>query len=114
MPKPLTRHERATVARAARVSADFFAIFRPLIFMPTRSKIRIATARQVAMYLAHVAGGVPVNRLRHAFKRDATTIMHNIQHIEDLREEGSVFDVDLTRLEGEFYNLGNKANETLR
>lgn len=108
MPKPLTRHERATVARAVRVSAAYFKVFRPLIFAPTRSKLAVATARQVAMYLAHVAGQIPVNRLRAPFGRDAATIMHNIQHIEDLRDEGSVFDVELTKLETEFFNLGSK------
>lgn len=106
MPKPLTRHERATVARAARVSADYFKVFRPLIFQPTRCELRIATARQVAMYLAHVSGRIPVNRLRYAFQRDARTITHNINHIEDLRDEGSVFDTELTKLEAEFFNLG--------
>lgn len=105
MPKPLTRQERATVARAARVAAQYFKVYRPLIFMPTRCKLRVATARQVAMYLAHVAGRIPVNRLRLAFRRDAATIMHNINHIEDLRDEGSVFDVELTKMEAEL-NLG--------
>lgn len=107
MAKPLTRHERATVARAARVSAKYFKVFRPLIFLPTRCELAVATARQVAMYLAHVAGQIPVNRLRAAFQRDGATIMHNIQHIEDLRDEGSVFDVELTKLEAEFRNLGS-------
>ena len=54
----------------------------------------------------HVAGRIPVNRLRQAFQRDAATIMHNINHIEDLRDEGSVFDTELTKLEAEFFNLG--------
>lgn len=106
MPRPLTRHERATVARAARVAAEYFKVFRPRIFLPNRGEVAVATARQVAMYLAHVSGQIPVNRLRKPFHRDAATIMHNIQHIEDLRDEGSVFDVELTKLETQFFNLG--------
>lgn len=102
MGKRLTRHERAAVARAASIAAAHYGIYRPLIFLPTRCKLKVTTARQVAMYLANCTAGIPINRLTIAFKRDNSTISHDIQKIEDMRDEGSPFDAEIGHLEQMF------------
>lgn len=102
MPRPLTRDERAAIARAIRVATSYYNVWRPFIFLPTRSNLRIVTCRQVAMYLANCTGGVRIPQLRAAFGRDGATITHNIRKIEDLRDEGSAFDRELTHLEEVF------------
>ena len=102
MGKRLTRTERAAVARATAVASAHFGVFRPLLSLPTRCKIRVTTARQVAMYLAHCSGQVPIGALTTAFGRDASTINHDIKRIEDMRDEGSPFDAEMTYLERQF------------
>lgn len=66
-----------------------------------RSKYRgreAAFARQVAMYLAHVACGLPLSDVGRLFERDRTTVAHACQIIEDRRDD-QVFDRCLAALE---------------
>src|SRR3954447_14983959 len=42
----------------------------------TRGRPRVAFARQVAMYLAHVAWGLNLTEVGHVFARDRTTVAH--------------------------------------
>lgn len=100
MTRRLSTHERRIVSLAANVAARHFHIFRPQVFQPNRGHVTVATARQVAMYLAHIVGQVPINRLALAFKRDLSSITHNIRLIEDNRgEPGTLSDAELTYLE---------------
>jgi chromosomal replication initiation ATPase DnaA len=48
---------------------------------------RVARARQIAIYLAHVGFGVNYTHLGEAFGRDRTTIRHACARIEDARDE---------------------------
>lgn len=100
MAKRLTSSERAKVARAAAIASHHFHVFRPVLFLPNRNEVEVAEARQIAMYLAHCAGRIPINRLTIAFKRDNSTISHNIAKIEDMRDDprNPVFEAMMTYL----------------
>ncbi len=65
----------------------------------TRGKPRVALARQVAMYLAHVACGLTMTEVGQIFARDRTTVRHACGLVEDMRDEPS-FDRSLDLLEG--------------
>ncbi|MEO1040483.1 MAG: helix-turn-helix domain-containing protein [Pseudomonadota bacterium] len=53
----------------------------------TRRSARVAFARQVAMYLAHVAFELSLSRVGLAFGRDRTTAAHACHRIEDARDD---------------------------
>jgi hypothetical protein len=57
---------------------------------PTRGTAEIAFARQVAMYLAHVACGLSFTEIGRAFDRDRTTVSHACAVIEDSRDDPHV------------------------
>ena len=65
----------------------------------TRGRPRVAFARQVAMYLAHVAWGLTMTEVGHVFARDRTTVAHACGLVEDLRDD-PVLDRSLELLEG--------------
>ena len=70
----------------------------------TRGRPRAAFARQVAMYLAHVACGLTLTEVGHVFARDRTTVAHACGLVEDLRDD-PVLDRSLELLEGVLRNL---------
>ncbi len=63
-----------------------------------RGAARIAEARQVAMYLAHVACGLSLTDVGRTFRRDRTTVAHACAVIEDRRDD-PMFDRALDLLE---------------
>src|SRR6478735_8181651 len=65
----------------------------------TRGCPRVAFARQVAMYLAHVAWGLSLTEVGYVFARDRTTVAHACGLVEDLRDD-PVLDRSLELLEG--------------
>jgi chromosomal replication initiation ATPase DnaA len=65
----------------------------------TRGRPRVAFARQVAMYLAHVGCGLTMTEVGHLFARDRTTVAYACGIIEDRRDDPS-FDYSLELLEG--------------
>ena len=65
----------------------------------TRGRARAAFARQVAMYLAHVACGFTLTEVGEVFSRDRTTVAHACSRVEDLRDDAA-FDRSLDLLEG--------------
>ena len=65
----------------------------------TRGRPHAAFARQVAMYLAHVACGLTLTQVGEVFARDRTTVAHACGRVEDLRDD-PVFDRSLELLEG--------------
>ena len=85
---------RETQALVARV----YAVPASALRHPTRGRVRIALARQVAMYLAHVVGGVTLTAVGRAFGRDRTTVAHACARVEDLRDDPAI-DRPLTILE---------------
>ena len=63
-----------------------------------RSKLPIARARQLAMYLSHVVLGRTLMEIGEAFGRDRTTVSYACALIEDMRDD-PVFDAEVTGLE---------------
>lgn len=63
-----------------------------------RSTAPVASARQLAMYLAHVALGQTQTEVAQAFQRDRTTVAHACRRIEDMRDDAP-FDRQVGRME---------------
>jgi chromosomal replication initiation ATPase DnaA len=53
----------------------------------TRGSPRVAFARQVAMYLAHVVCGLSLTEVGALFARDRTTVSHACSVVEDRRDD---------------------------
>jgi chromosomal replication initiation ATPase DnaA len=64
----------------------------------TRGRAKVALARQVAMYLAHVGCGLSLTETGRLFARDRTTVAHACSVIEDRRDD-PLFDRVLDLLE---------------
>jgi chromosomal replication initiation ATPase DnaA len=64
----------------------------------SRCPARVALARQMAMYLAHVACGLTLTEAGALFHRDRTTAAHGCGVVEDLRDD-PVIDRTLMNLE---------------
>lgn len=72
---------------AAMLAADALAVPLAKVLGATRGSRTAAHARQVAMYLAHVALGVPLAGVGRCFGRDHSTVAHGCRRVEDLRDE---------------------------
>jgi len=98
IPDPLVREMlEQTVLRVFMVaSADLWS--------GTRGQPRVALARQVAMYLAHIACGLTLTEVGHVFARDRTTVAHACGRVEDLRDDPKL-DRALELLEGVLHTL---------
>ncbi|MBM3578329.1 MAG: chromosomal replication initiator DnaA [Alphaproteobacteria bacterium] len=83
-----------SAAAAAAAQAAPFAE----LFSVSRSRPSVARARQLAVYLDHVALGASVSACARTFARDRATIRHACATIEDLRDDPS-FDAAARRLE---------------
>lgn len=68
------------------------------IVSPARGSADAAFARQVAMYLCHVAFAWSLARVASAFGRDRSTVAHACHQIEDRRDD-EVFDAWIAALE---------------
>ncbi len=53
----------------------------------SRGPAEIAFARQVAMYLSHVAGGLSLTEVGRIFMRDRTTVAYACLTVEDRRDD---------------------------
>ena len=94
--KPLsTGIARRVVERAVAIA---FEVSLKELRATTRREARIAFARQVAMYLVHVAYGFTLTQVGTMFGRDRTTVAHACIIIEDHRDD-LAFDVLLDDLE---------------
>ncbi len=80
----------------AKVRSVYFAVSmvysieRGILDHPTRGRSRVAFARQVAMYLAHVAFGLTLTTVGRAFRRDRTTVSHACALVEDARDDPEI------------------------
>jgi chromosomal replication initiation ATPase DnaA len=70
----------------AMLVADAFRVPLTDICAMTRGSPKHAEARQVAMYLAHVALEIPVTSVGKCFGRDHSTVAHGCRKIEDRRD----------------------------
>ena len=100
--------QRQTVVRNAPPSVQIrclkaivslaFSVRERELCAPSRSRAPAAFARQVAMYLAHVAFGMPLGDVASSFGRDRSTAAHACRLVEDRRED-SALDYALDHLE---------------
>jgi chromosomal replication initiation ATPase DnaA len=80
----------------AKVRSVYFAVSmvysveRGILDHPTRGRSRVAFARQVAMYLAHVSFGMTLTTVGLAFRRDRTTVAHACALVEDARDDPEI------------------------
>ncbi len=70
----------ATISRVFGVPEDGFGL-------ASRGPSEVAFARQVAMYLVHVAGGLTQAEVGLAFHRDRTTVGYACLIVEDRRDD---------------------------
>jgi chromosomal replication initiation ATPase DnaA len=90
--------KRSHAALCGAAAAACLAIPQSQIAAKPRTQ-RVARARQMAIYLAHVGFGLNYTHLGEAFGRDRTTVRHACFRIEDARDEIR-FDRALDYLEG--------------
>lgn len=88
----------AQVALTQEIIAQAFNIPVGELRAATRRKARVALARQIAMYLVHVAFGLNLSEVGLHFGRDRTTAAHACRQMEDRRYDQD-FDMLLDRLE---------------
>ena len=79
--------EAEACALTAMLAANALAVPFAKVLGATRGSRSAAHARQVAMYLAHVALGVPLAGVGRCFGRDHSTVAHGCRRVEDLRDE---------------------------
>lgn len=80
------RAVEAKVRAVREAVATVYRIDKRLLAHPTRGRSRVAFARQVAMYLAHVTFGLTLTTVGRAFGRDRTTVSHACALVEDARD----------------------------
>lgn len=83
---------------AAKLSADHYRVPLSDISSRTRRSPSAALARQVAMYVAHVAFGVKIADVGVCFGRDRTTVSYACNRVEDWRDDEG-FDAVLKKME---------------
>ncbi|KAA5804519.1 chromosomal replication initiator DnaA [Alkalicaulis satelles] len=86
-------------ARLAQQAVSYaFDIAVDEMTSPTRGSARAALARQIAIYLTHVAFEISLARTAEAFGRDRSTAAHACHKVEDRRDDPA-FDHCLDELE---------------
>lgn len=94
----LTAERRAACGRVVAIVAAARGVEARALFRRTRSELRIAAARQLAMYLCHTLLGLSMTEVGRYFGRDRTTVAHACALIEDSRDDRRI-DVDIEMLE---------------
>jgi chromosomal replication initiation ATPase DnaA len=90
---------RAALARLAEVAvAAVTRLPAQSLRSASRGRQPVALARQMAMYLAHVAFGLSFTRIGICFGRDRTTVRHACALIEDHRDDPAL-ELALTAIE---------------
>ncbi|MCC5982160.1 MAG: hypothetical protein JJU26_10630 [Oceanicaulis sp.] len=90
--------DRARAQLARQIAAYSLALPVEELDGPTRGGADIAFARQVAMYLAHIAFEMSLARVGEAFGRDRSTAAHACHIVEDRRDDRA-FDTLMDELE---------------
>lgn len=90
--------DRRAVDRVIELIARERCVPKILLLHKSRCRSGAAKARQLAMYLMHVAMGQSLTAVGEAFGRDRTTVSYACGLIEDMRDDPA-FDHDLDRLE---------------
>lgn len=79
--------DRASAQLAAAVTSFALGVRPGDIMGDPRGSAEIAFARQVAMYLCHVAFELSLARVATGFERDRSTVAHACHVIEDRRDD---------------------------
>lgn len=95
-PSP-TRTVAPLGAAAAAAAAAAMGVDHAMLSAPTRKCAPVARARQIAVYLHHVAMGASLSDCARLFGRDRSTMRHACARIEDMRDDPA-FDDGLARL----------------
>ncbi len=93
------RRDEAAARLAAGVASYGLEVPVEEIIDSSRGSAPAAFARQVAMYLCHVAFELSLARIARAFGRDRSTVAHACHQIEDRRDHPG-FDGWIGALEG--------------
>lgn len=101
----------ASIAKAiARLVSQRTEIAERDLLHVSRGRRPIAEARQLAMYLVHVAAGFTMSATGEVFGRDRTTIRHACACVEDKRDDLE-FDLSVSELEAEIAQMMERAHE---
>lgn len=92
------RRDRAAARLASEMVSYVTGVSADDIVGETRGSAEAAFARQIAMYLTHVAFEMSLSRVALAFGRDRSTVAHACHLVEDRRDD-TEFDATLDRLE---------------
>lgn len=90
--------DRASACLAAGLASYALGVPQAEIIGDRRGSAEAAWARQVAMYLCHVAFELSLARVAAAFGRDRSTVAHACHTIEDRRDDDE-FDAWIAALE---------------
>lgn len=90
--------DTAAAELAANVVSYALGVSPESIVDDARGSSSVAFARQLAMYLCHVAFELSLSRVASAFGRDRSTVAHACHAIEDRRDEDQ-FDLWMSSLE---------------
>lgn len=74
-----------------RMVTDVFGLDHAALARRTRGARRVASARQVAMYVAHVNCGLSLTDVGRLFGRDRTTVAHACLSVE-MKRDDAMFD----------------------
>ena len=74
-------------------------VTRAEVLSRRRCSRQVVSARQLAMYLVHILLGRTYLEVGRLFGRDRTTVSHACARVEDLREDRSAFERDVTAIE---------------
>ncbi len=80
------------------IVSDVFGVEPEQLRRATRGRAKIALARQVAMYIAHVGYGMSLTEVGRLFDRDRTTVAHACGVVE-VRRDDAAFDEAVVLLE---------------
>lgn len=80
-------HREAVAVSLAALVGNTFGVSVWQLSLRTRGKTYVSTARQLAMYLAHVTCGLSLTEVGRLFGRDRTTVAHACQVVETRRDE---------------------------
>jgi len=94
----LTTKNREELTLAVNLVAAIQGVSPDEILNHSSRQAHIALARQLAMYMTHVALGNTLTKTGQLFRRDRTTVSHACARIEDMRDDPE-FDHALTALE---------------
>ena len=81
-----TAEDRALAAFITQLVAMTTGVSAHEIEARTRRDAKSCSARQIAMYLAHIGCGWPLMRVAIAFGRDRSTASNACHRVEDLRD----------------------------